>query len=189
MKNFYSLIISLLFISTPAYASAYLPASVKQALKQSTDVNYLSVLVSLGVVILLIYLTGIIYAKLNILGQKTAKMQYKGLEDPRIVIHSTTPIGPNKNLMVIEVSGKKLLIGSTNESINLIKDLDETVSEEKEIQNTNELSSSLPLDKIYPKIEEDEKEINIEDNSDIGKPVNEDPKYNTEEFGLYKKYL
>lgn len=196
MKKYYLLLMSLIFTVQASYADSMFPANIHRALKHSADVNYFSVVIALGVVILLIYITGIVYAKLNVLGHNAVKKQYKGLDNERIFIHSTTQIGNNKTLHVIEIAGKKLLIGVTNESINLIKDLDETENSKVSTDEVKsifqrELSKTMPLDKIYPQNENMYKEDDIEIKSNIPdtEEVNEDSENKSEDFGLYKKYL
>ena len=189
---------TLIFVTQASYADSMFPASIRSALKHSTDVNYISVVIALGVVIMLIYITGIVYAKLNIIGHNAVKKQYKGLDNERIFIHSTTQIGNNKTLHVIEIAGKKLLIGVTNESINLIKDLDEnsTSVSPDDVQSLfqKELSKTMPLDKIYPQNEDTYKEEEISIDKKIPEEIeniNDNPtcNNNNDDFGLYKKYL
>lgn len=198
MKKYYLLLMTLIFVTQASYADSMFPASIRSALKHSTDVNYISVVIALGVVIMLIYITGIVYAKLNIIGHNAVKKQYKGLDNERIFIHSTTQIGNNKTLHVIEIAGKKLLIGVTNESINLIKDLDEnsTSVSPDDMQSLfqKELSKTMPLDKIYPQNEDAYKEEEISIDKKIPEEIeniNDNPtcNNNNDDFGLYKKYL
>jgi len=85
--------------------------------------NILSVIFSLVFVILLIYATGIIYTKLNKVGIKTLKKQMGDMDSSRVSVISTTPLGNNKTLHVVELDGKRMLIGASNNSIDLIKDL------------------------------------------------------------------
>ena len=115
------------------------PLAAAQASSVSTTVNdtsnvlgtqsigqepsLISMIFSLIFVILLIYITGIIYAKLNRLGFKTMKNQMKDLDDSRVAVISTTPLGNNRTLHVVELDGKRMLIGSSSGSIQLIKDL------------------------------------------------------------------
>ena len=198
MKKYYLLLMTLIFVTQASYADSMFPASIRSALKHSTDVNYISVVIALGVVIMLIYITGIVYAKLNIIGHNAVKKQYKGLDNERIFIHSTTQIGNNKTLHVIEIAGKKLLIGVTNESINLIKDLDEnsTSVSPDDMQSLfqKELSKTMPLDKIYPQNEDAYKEEEISIDKKIPEEIenihdNPTCNNNNDDFGLYKKYL
>ena len=85
--------------------------------------NILSVVFSLLVVILLIYTTGIIYGKLNKVGTKTLGKQFHNSDSSRVSVISTTPLGSNKTLHVVELDGKRMLIGASANSIDLIKDL------------------------------------------------------------------
>lgn len=192
MKKFYYLLTLMFFAVQPVFASEAITSNIKYALKRSTDGSYFSVVIALAVVILLIYITGIIYAKLNVLGYKTLKKQYKDIDESKIIIRSTTQIGNNKTLHVIELAGKKMLIGVTNDSINLIKDLDEK-SPEKVVYSqdalTKELSKSLPLDKIYPQGQEIQDEIKIDKEIPDESEETDNSNYDSEEFGLYKKYL
>lgn len=190
-----ALILNLMLLAQPVLADESLTSNIKYALKRSTESNYISVLIALGVVIILIYITGIIYAKLNVIGYKTIKKQYKDVDDSKIIIRSTTQIGNNKSLHVIELGAKKMLIGVTNDSINLIKDLSENTEKlkrESEVEEVGllkkELSSQLPLDKLYTKDKDAYEDIQIENNIPQ-EDENVNPQYNTEEFGLYKKYL
>ena len=180
---------------SPVFAEESLTSNIKYALKHSTDGSYLSVLVALGIVILLIYLTGIIYAKLNVFGHNTMKKQYFDLNDSKLIILSTTPIGNNKSLLVCELAGKKMLLGVTNETITLIKDLDENNAKNNpQYANSNNINEKISLDKIYPqnkqfidKDDEENEDIEIKTNS--SESDSNSSKYDTEEFGLYKKYL
>ena len=99
--------------------------SVSNNLTQSVgqEPNIISVLFSLFFVILLIYATGIIYAKMNKAGIKTLKRHIGDTDDSRVSVISTTPLGNNKTLHVVELDGKRMLIGASANSIDLIKDL------------------------------------------------------------------
>ena len=95
--------------------------------------SIISVFLSLVFVILLIYLTGIIYAKLNKAGFKALKRQQGELSKSCVSVLSTTQLGNNKTLHVVELDGKRMLIGASAGAIQLIKDLgsyDETGEEE-----------------------------------------------------------
>lgn len=191
MKKISTFLFAMVCFVQPVFASGeFLTSNIKHALKHSVDVSYMSVFVALGVVILLIYITGIIYAKLNVVGYKTLKKQYIDIGDTKLIIRSNTPIGNNKSLLVVELAGKRMLIGVTNDNITLIKDLDEKTPKSKEndlISNKN-FEKSIPLDKIYPKNREySDEDINIDKN--IPDENEDNSPYDAEEFGLYKKYL
>ncbi len=84
--------------------------------------SIISVVFSLLFVILLIYFTGIIYAKLNKASLNSLKKQI-GDTSSKVAVVSTTPLGGNKTLHVVELDGKRMLIGASQNSIHLIKDL------------------------------------------------------------------
>lgn len=110
-------------------------AELKESLKvHSNEPNIMNIAFALIFVICLIYITGLIYSKLNIIGAKTVKDQLKDHDLSTAFVLSTTQLGQNKSLHIIDVLNKKLLIGVTPNSINLIKDLtEEEVKKEEEI--------------------------------------------------------
>ena len=195
MQKIFFLFFSFFLITQSVFASDFIPYSIKRVLKHSTSVDYISVIISLGIVILLIYITGIIYAKLNILGQKTAKKQFKNFDESQVVIYSSTPIGQNKTLHVIGVNGKKLLIGVSNENISLIKDLSEEQDKEKNtVQNLNYNNESSFLNDIYPAKDDFIKYKNNDENNIFEEEKEETEtasqlEANDEDYGIYKKYL
>ena len=95
------------------------------------DPNILSVVFSLIFVILLIYATGIIYTKLNKMGMNTFKKQM-GETSSKVSVVSTTPLGGNKTLHVVELDGKRMLLGASSSSIQLLKDLGSSAVQEIE---------------------------------------------------------
>ncbi len=149
--------------SAPAFAEP-----LKNTLAQAHEPGYFSVFLSLVFVICLIYATGLIYSKLNHLGIKTFKSQNKEFAKDKITILSTTPLGANRTLHVIELDGRKMLIGASANSIHLIKDLSE--GQDSGCDLAEEMQ-----------IEDYDKAAHI---TDLSKDECID-----EEFGLYKKYL
>ena len=85
--------------------------------------NFFSMIFSLIFVILLIYVTGILYTKLNKFGVKALKGQQGDVRASQVSVVSTTPLGNNKTLHVVELDGKRMLIGASSTAIQLIKDL------------------------------------------------------------------
>ena len=85
--------------------------------------NFLSVLFSLIFVVLLIYATGIIYTRLNKMGINTFKKQMGDSKSSKVTVISTTPLGGNKMLHIVELDGKRMLLGASQGSIQLLKDL------------------------------------------------------------------
>lgn len=151
---------------------------LEQSLKTHTgEPGIMSILVALIVVILLIYLTGIIYSKLNIVGAKTLQGHLKNYDLSKVVVLSTTPLGTNRNLHVIELNNRRFLIGATQNSINLIKELgigDTHKKTQKEIEEFIEPDVDDAIEVLYGNNEEPTLQLKLE-------PV--------EEFDLHKKYL
>ncbi len=116
--------------------------------------SLVSVVLSLIFVLLLIYLTGIIYTKLNRLGFKTMKRQQADLGQSHVSVLSTTQLGNNKTLHVVELDGKRMLIGASSNAIQLIKDLGNTKdgSESEEYSHIEIPNIKIPKIEI-PKIE------------------------------------
>ena len=144
--------------------------NINSSLKSSSyEPNYFSILVSLVFVIFLIYVTGILYTKLNKVGVKTVRNELKESSDIKPVVLSTTPIGHDKSLLVIEINGEKLLIGVSQNSVSLIKTLEsgkrQGVINETPVHNTN--------------VEQ----------SQVENKTKEEHTVNADDFGLYKKYL
>ena len=144
--------------------------NINSSLKSSSyEPNYFSILVSLVFVIFLIYVTGILYTKLNKVGVKTVRNELKESSDIKPVVLSTTPIGHDKSLQVVEINGEKLLIGVSQNSVSLIKTLEsgkkQDVINETPVHNAN--------------IEQPHVENNTKEEHTV----------NADDFGLYKKYL
>ena len=117
------------------------------------DSSIFSVVLSLIFVILLIYVTGIIYAKLNKVGFKTLKRQQGDFARNQVSVVSTTQLGNNKTLHVVELDGKRMLIGAAVGAIQLIKDLGSIQSDDDSEYSHIEIPN-IKIPKIeIPKIE------------------------------------
>lgn len=115
--------------------------------------SIISVVMSLVFVILLIYVTGIIYAKLNRFGFRTLK-QTGDFSRSKVSVISTTPLGNNKTLHVVELDGKRMLIGASSASIHLIKDLGAFSEDDGEKEYSHIEIPNIKIPKIeIPKIE------------------------------------
>lgn len=106
--------------SSVTVTDSALPAATQTV---GQEPNFLSMIFSLIFVVLLIYATGVVYAKLNKFGERTLKRQVGDASDSKVSVISTTPLGANKTLHVVELGGKRMLIGASASSIHLIKDL------------------------------------------------------------------
>lgn len=133
-----------------ATVSGNVDTSVLGAQSIGHEPSIISVVLSLVFVVLLIYLTGIIYAKLNKIGFKTLKRQQGDYAKSHVSVVSTTQLGNNKTLHVVELDGKRMLIGASASTIQLIKDLGSISNEEFEYDEYSHIE--IPNIKI-PKIE------------------------------------
>lgn len=116
--------------------------------------SLISVVLSLFFVILLIYLTGIIYTKLNKIGAKNLKGNQGEFSKSHVSVISTTPLGNNKTLHVVELDGKRMLIGASTSAIQLIKDLGNVNSVEGDDEFSHIEIPNIKIPKIeIPKIE------------------------------------
>lgn len=150
---------------------------------EASNLNGISIVFSLVFVVLLIYITGIIYQKLNVLGAKTVKEHIKKSNLNKAVVISTTAIGQNRNLHVVELNDKRYLIGSAQNSISLIKEIEipqENITEKLKTDEKIKKKSENPIDEgintLYGDSLKDSKEV--DDDSDDDDVVN-----------VYKKYL
>jgi len=145
------------------------------------ETSIFTVLGALTFVIALIYLTGIIYTKLSLFNSNIAKKNRKNELEDKVVVLSTTPLGNNKSLSVVEVNGKKMLIGVTQTSVSVLKDLGD-------VKYNNDFNFEPEI------IEEPESKISeaqsgldeIFSSSDVITSSSTDDE---DDYGLYKKYL
>lgn len=133
-----------------ASVSGNVDASVLGAQSIGHEPSLISVVLSLVFVVLLIYLTGILYARLNKVGFKTLKKQQGDYAKSHVSVVSTTALGNNKTLHVVELDGKRMLIGASASTIQLIKDLGSVNNDEFEEEEFSHIE--IPNIKI-PKIE------------------------------------
>ena len=116
--------------------------------------NILSVFLSLIFVVLLIYATGIIYTKLNRAGSRTFRKQQGDLAKSQVSVISTTQLGSNKTLHVVELDGKRMLIGASSGAIQLIKDLGSVSGSDYDEEYSHIEIPNIKIPKIeIPKIE------------------------------------
>lgn len=152
--------LSLVFAVAGSAFAVELPGVMKQAMVHETGMpSLLNLVVSMVLVIAMIYATGWIYNKLNIVNRdKLNKMNAKGIDANRFNVIQTMPLGQNRHLYSIEMNGKIILIGSTPSHINVLKEfaLDETDTDKQILDNSDEskLSTSkrnIEIDELYKK--------------------------------------
>lgn len=185
MKKYLFLVLSIIGSFQQCHALEALGSDLHQSLKVNpAEPNMLSIVFSLLVVIFLIYITGLIYTKLNIAGATAVKKQLKNYDLSKVVVLSTTQLGQHKNLHVIEINNHRLLIGATPESINLIKNLGENKTNETETHTTVDEAINVLYNEDKSSQSENMKDLNQEKMKPRMKSkVNEEP------FSLHKKYL
>jgi len=119
------------------------------------ELNIISAIFALLITLTLIYLAGFLYTKLNKVNANLLRKHQATLKSQASVI-STTALGNNKTLHVIELDGKRMLIGASANAIQLIKDLGtvttENSEEEKEFSHIEIPTIKIPKIEI-PKIE------------------------------------
>lgn len=153
MKKYLFAIFAIIFLGTNK--AFCVPESVSPELEQSLKTSHsepgiMAVLFALLVVIFLIYVTGLIYSKLNIAGAKAFQQQLKDFELYRAVVISTTQLGQNKNLHVIELNKKRYLIGAGQDSITLLKELEsEEAPTEEQTSKSEEQIDNFDIHKKY----------------------------------------
>lgn len=137
-----------------ASVSGGMNSSILGAQSVGHEPSMISVVLSLIFVVLLIYLTGIVYAKLNKVGFQTLKRQQGDLAKSHVAVVSTTQLGNNKTLHVVELDGKRMLIGASTSTIQLIKDLGSVNNDEFEEEYSHIEIPNIKIPKIeIPKIE------------------------------------
>lgn len=109
-------------LSLKAYAVSELYQGndeIKEALGNNMyEPNYITMLCGLVGVIGLVYLTGIVYQKLtHVKIADNDNDKYK----PEII--SSVSLGQNKNVHVLKVDGEYILVGSTQNNITFLKNL------------------------------------------------------------------
>ena len=165
MKKVFLLLPLLLINNNMSYA-VEIPSVMQQSMAQDPIgmSGILNLVISMVVVIALIYATGWIYTKLNLINKdKLKKLTSAQTDKERFTVLQSMPLGQQRHLYSIEMNGKILLIGSTPSHINLIKEFDksdiiqaiepplETTPEETTKPVAKELKSYLNLDEIYRK--------------------------------------
>lgn len=169
MRGLNKLFLSLftVLLSVNSSFAVDIPDSMKQAMTTETVgmPSMLQLVVSMVVVIALIYVTGWIYSKLNIVNRNNLKkLAQKEFDTDRFTVLQSMSLGQQRHLYSIEMNGKVLLVGSTPSHINLIKefDKDEEIRLNEQFEklsdtetNTNpqsaENTKSLNIDEIYKK--------------------------------------
>lgn len=153
--------IFLALLLTVSFAQASFAVELPDVMKQSMAQDPLGVpamvnlVVSMIVVIALIYVTGWIYAKLNVVNKdKLTKINGSNKDNQRFTVLQSMPLGQQRHLYSIEMGDKILLVGSTPSHINLIKEFDKKNSTEENAvldDENDEVSKEINIDELYKK--------------------------------------
>ncbi len=116
-------ILILNFLSTMCFAQDEVinkTEEVSKILAQDVyEPNYFGMILGLFLVVGLIYITGFLYQKLT-----KASIVNNDLYLNKAQIISTTSIGQGRNLHVVKIGDKACLIGSTQNNITFLKDVE-----------------------------------------------------------------
>lgn len=161
-KLFISLFV--LFGAANCSFAVNIPSAMKETMAQNYGMpSLLQLIISMVLVIGLIYVTGWIYTKLNIVNRKKiGKIASDNGDCSRFTVLQSMPLGQQRHIYTIEMNGKILLVGSTPSHINLIKEFDKEnmpasmekeifyKSEEKETYSDSS-GKSIDIDELYKK--------------------------------------
>ena len=127
-----------------AQDSPYANPEFQEVLKHDAyEPNYFTLIFGLVFVIFLIYLTGFFYQKLLGVNSKFNKKTLDLPDVNKVKILSCTSLGQGKNIYVVQINSKTLVLGATQNQINLLREFSEQETESylKEIElfeeNTN----------------------------------------------------
>lgn len=114
-------------MATFAMESPYSSSEFQEVLKHDNyEPNYFTLIFGLIIVICLIYFTGYFYQKLIGVNSKLNKNANGDDDFNKVKIISTTPLGQGKNIFVVEIKNKHLILGATENQINLLKEFDKS---------------------------------------------------------------
>lgn len=155
------------FIFNNSALAIEIPDSMKSAMAAETAgmPSMLNLVLSMIIVIALIYFTGWIYSKLNLVNKNKLKAALKENDYYKFNILQSMPLGQQRYLYSIEMNDKVLLVASTNSHINLIKEFDKTEytfkrndteniksnQEETQLKADEQIKKALDIDNLYKK--------------------------------------
>ena len=159
-KMLYTLFVFICVVA-PSYA-VHLPESMTQSMKHDYGIpSFTQLIISMVLVVGLIYFTGWIYTKLNVVNHKQLRKIASDKNDSmRFTVLQSMPLGQQRHIYTIEMNGKILLVGSTPSQINLIKEFDNVEDVDLNIDGSlcseNESASKkeaqkINIDELYKK--------------------------------------
>lgn len=161
MKKILYALFVFICVTAPSYA-VHLPESMKQSMRHDYGIpSFTQLIISMVLVVGLIYFTGWIYTRLNIVNRKQlSKIASDKKDSVRFTVLQSMPLGQQRHIYTIEMNGKILLVGSTPSHINLIKefdsieDVDLNISDNSVIENESEpknANQKIDIDELYKK--------------------------------------
>lgn len=147
MRKFLYFIFTLMLTSSiPVMADEVLPASMKNVLKHSSEVPGLfHIVLSTAFMVVFIYAIAIVYHKLSKFNtKKFSSYDDKLMNLNKLKLINSMSLGPNKSLHVVEINNRFLVIGSTQTSINLLKEFDKNAI----MSSTGEFSIPPEFEKV-----------------------------------------
>ena len=157
MNKFLVSLICFLCMANQSYALVTIPESMKQAMKGASETPSLfNIVASLLIVIVLIYFVGWLYTKLSHINSKSIFKTQKAAELNKPKIISGITLGQNRNLYVVELNGRYLVLGVTPNNVNLIKEFAKS-----EVKDTEELlqqtvEQEVKVDKVDSETKEEQ---------------------------------
>lgn len=124
-------------------------APLESLLSQGTihEGGILRSIISLAIVIGLIYVTAWLYKKLNCFNAQKFTKEVEGADINKFKVLASQSLGANKNLHVVEINGKYLVLGSTQNNISLLKEFDKSLFDNKiNLQEQTEAKEEKKID-------------------------------------------
>jgi len=149
MNKFLVSLFCLFMYAQQTMAVVTIPDSMKNAMKGTPQTPGLfNIVASLLIVIVMIYVVGWVYTKLSHINSKSIFKAPKLVEKNKPKIISGITLGQNRNLYVVELNNKYLVLGVTPNNVNLIKEFDkQDVSDTDEILKQAVISDNKENDK------------------------------------------
>lgn len=158
------------------------------SLAKETGNDFFRAFFSLMIVLLMILAFAWVYARvkgINPTAILTGKFAEKDLN--RFNVISTSTLGQGKDIHLVEINGKQLVIGSTNNTINLLTEIPpEEIEKLKENRQHNQNDENADID--VAELAEDD--LNCEPIEDIEDVEFMDPDFYSSKYSkVYKEYL
>ena len=149
MKNKFITTFFVFLATTGAAFAVNLPDAMKQSMSHDYGIpSVMNLVLSMIFVIALIYITGWVYTKLNIVNRKNIGKITESDNNMHFNVIQSMSLGQQRHIYSVEMNNKILLIGSTPSHINLIKEFDKKAFD-KEIGFDNKNDCTEPVTDIH----------------------------------------